>query len=182
MEEFVKSFNIFESEVAGLGSFGGLRYPGQIDPDSDTVEELRTVNFKDIGWNQIGDNGRNIIWLKPIFPFNADLSDGIIVDIQIIRDTFYQIHIGLAESLQGIGLGSKIYASLVLNFGHLYSGKGRRHNPVVNRIWRGLATIPEFTCVSGKIGDLCVLNENPDAENLIREFKRLDSRLSDFKA
>jgi hypothetical protein len=177
LKDFVKSFALSESDLADLGSFGGLRYPGQIEPDSEILEELRTVNFKDIGWDQIGDNGRNIIWLKPVFTFEADLSDGIVVDIQIVRDIFYQIHIGLAESLQGIGLGSKIYASLVFNFGHLYSGKGRRHNPVVNRIWKGLASIPEFTCVRGKLGDICVLNDNPDAEQLIREFKMLDSRL-----
>jgi hypothetical protein len=98
LKDFVKSFALFESDVADLGSFGGLRYPGQIEPDSEILEELRTVNFKDIGWDQIGDNGRNIIWLKPVFTFEADLSDGIVVDIQIVRDIFYQIHIGLAES------------------------------------------------------------------------------------
>jgi len=177
LKHFIKSFKIFESDIAGLGNLGGLRYPDQIELDESSLEFLKNLRFEDLQWEQIGDNGRNIIWLKPVFPFESNLSDGIVVDIQIIRDIFYQIHIGLSESLQGIGLGTKIYASLILNFGHLYSGKGRRHNPLVNKIWKNLGSIPGFTCISGKLGDLCVIDSNPDAELLIKEFKKLDSNL-----
>jgi hypothetical protein len=72
-----------------------------------------------------------------------------------------------------MGLGFKIYRSLIDWTGHLYSGKGRRQNPLVNRIWKKLADQPGVTCISSKLGDICISDKNPDKEILSSIFSKI---------
>ena len=84
---------------------------------------------------------------------------------------FYQIHISLDESLRKLGLGYKIYKALIMNFGHVYSGKGRRLNTSeVPRIWEKLNNEPGMTCVSNDIADMCVANNTPNKDELLSAF------------
>jgi len=101
------------------------------------------------------------------------VDEGIKVSFQIIGDLLYQIHIFLAKSLQGLGLGYKIYKAMVYEFGHVYSGKGRQQNTEeVPRIWQKLSSEKDFICKSGKIGTVCILNSNPDKDELLKLFKK----------
>ena len=84
----------------------------------------------------------------------------------------YQVHISLAEDLRGIGLGTKIYRSLVEWAGHLYSGKGRRLNPIIDKVWDRLKLDPRLECESSDFGDICVSPNNSNKERLLSIFKK----------
>lgn len=161
-----QSFKIFEASY----DTPGLRYPDQIDISDEEREIVKRIKWTDLDWEQIGDDGNTIAWLKMILPLDIDISDGVIVDVQIIKGTFYQIHISLAEELRGIGLGTKIYQSLVRWLGHIYSGKGRRQNPIMDKVWDKLRSDPKLKCASNSLGDLCVDTENSDADSYLATF------------
>ncbi len=151
----------------------GLRLPSQINTDEETIEIVKSLEWSDLDWEEIGSDGVSVIWLKLKLPVDLGIEEGVVVDIQLINDTFYQIHISLAESLRGIGLGTKIYRSLIDWAGHLYSGKGRRHNPIVNKVWKGLENDPEVTCVDNDIASICISNKNPNKKYLIEIFSQM---------
>lgn len=105
--------------------------------------------------------------LRVVLPWENDLEKGIALDLQLVKDALFQIHISMDENLQSYGLGYKIYKALILQFGHLYSGKGRRQNNVqVPKIWNKLNSEPGITCHSNKHMDACILDANPDKEGL----------------
>jgi len=99
--------------------------------------------------------------LGVILPGNKGPTDGIEVSIQMILDVFYQAHISLPEELRGKGLAVKIYRALVEKLGHLYSGKGRRQNPMIEKVWAKLKMEPNLRCAENSIGTACWL---PDDE------------------
>jgi len=151
---------------------GGLRFPEQIDIDKSDIDWVKKISWRDLDWKQIGDNGRNIIWLELDIPLETDIiKKGVIVDIQIIQGILYQIHITLAEELRGLGLGTKIYRSLVDWLGHLYSGIGRRHNPIINKVWARLKSALGVTCKSNELGDICISDKNPMKDELLEIFR-----------
>lgn len=159
------TFSLWESLTPGL------RIPDQIQLTEVELDNIKSIKWEDLDWEDFGNDGNSIVWLRPIAPFNENINKGIIVDIQLISDTFYQIHISLAESLRGIGLGTKIYRSLIDWAGHLYSGKGRRHNPIINNVWNNLKDYDGITCETSDIGDICISNKNPSKDQLLNLFK-----------
>jgi hypothetical protein len=161
------SFKIWESLQPGM------RIPNQVIVSDEDIEDIKKVKWTDLDWEQIGDDGNTIIWLKMVQPFTDEISNGVIVDIQLIQDTFYQIHINIAENLRGIGLGTKIYRSIIEWAGHLYSGKGRRHNPIINDVWDNLKSESGVTCASNELGDICVSNLNPKGDELLNIFNSI---------
>lgn len=150
-----------------------MRLPKEIKLTQNEEDQIKKVDWKQLDWKDSGNDGNKIVWLDLISPFNDKIKSGIVVDIQLINEHIYQIHISLAESIRNLGLGSKIYRSLVDWAGHLYSGKGRRHNPLVNKIWKKLADQPGVTCISSKLGDICISDENPEKELLSSIFNRI---------
>lgn len=151
----------------------GMRLPKEIVLTQDEENQIKQIDWKQLDWNDIGDDGNKIIWLDLINPFNDKIKSGIIVDIQLVNKHIYQIHISLAKSLRNMGLGFKIYRSLVDWAGHIYSGKGRRHNYLVNSIWKKLVDQPGVTCISSKLGDICISDKNPDKEILSLIFNKI---------
>jgi len=127
------------------------------------------LNWSDIIIDQKTESSP--IQLSVNVPWDSNISEGIAVDLQIINDTLFQIHISLSDDLQGLGLGYKIYKALIMTYGHLYSGKGRRQNTTqVPKIWSKLNSDSEITCASNDNGDICVLNANPDRDTLLGYF------------
>ena len=147
-----------------------LRVPDQIEVWKDEKEIIKNLSWMDLDWKEIGSDGSSIIWLEMSIPIDLDISKGVVVDIQLIKDVLYQIHISLAEDLRGIGLGTKIYRSLIDWAGHLYSGKGRRHNPIINKVWDNLKDEYGVTCANNDLGDICISNNNPDKDKLLDLF------------
>ena len=169
MKNYVKSYQLWESNQF----FPNMRLVKPINLNNPEIQQVKEVNWEELDWDKIGDDGKNIVWLDLISPFNENIRNGIVVDIQLIGDHIYQVHISLADSLQDLGLGSKIYRSLVDWAGHLYSGKGRRHNPLVNKIWKGLRDQTGVTCISSRLGDICISNSNPDKDLLMSIFNEI---------
>ena len=169
MKNYIKPYHLWESS----NMFPGMRLTKPVELTQVEIDQVKNVDWKELDWDKVGDDGKNMIWLGLISPFNENIKDGIIVDIQLIGDHIYQIHISLAESLRGMGLGSKIYRSLVDWAGHLYSGKGRRHNPIVNKIWKDLRDQEGVTCLSSKLGDICISDKNPEKELLLSIFNKI---------
>lgn len=151
----------------------GLRIPDQIEYDPQEIEILKRIKWSDLKWREIGDDGYSIVWLECSLPIEIDLSTSAIVDIQLIQEQFYQIHISLSESLRGIGLGAKIYRSLIDWLGHVYSGIGRRQNPVINKVWQKLKQDSSLTCSSSSIADICISNKHPKGKELLASFRSL---------
>jgi hypothetical protein len=149
----------------------GLRIPDHIEFHPQEIEILKRVGWRDMQWKEIGDDGHSIVWLECYIPIDIDISTAVIVDIQLIREEFYQIHISLSESLRGLGLGVKIYRSLIDWLGHVYSGIGRRQNPVVNHIWSKLKMDITLQCSSSSIADICISKKNPKGKELLSRFR-----------
>lgn len=143
-----------------------LRVPKNTTVSSSDIVAIKNLQWTDIKIDDLGGDG-NIAHLAITLPIDTPITQGIVVDIQVLRGMIYQIHIHMAEQLQGLGLGYKIYKALIADLGHLYSGKGRRMNPNVTKIWEKLKTDPSISCVSNSNGDLCMKKGNPDAEDLI---------------
>ena len=111
----------------------------------------------------------NLMNLGVILPGDSIPHPGIVLTLQVIHDYLYQPHITLDESLMRKGLATKIYRALIEKLGHLYSGKGRRQNPVVDKIWAKLKRDNTIDCAGSSIGDACWTIDNPDGED-IRSF------------
>lgn len=165
----ILSYSLWES----LERFGGIRYPDQIQLTDQQKEKVKGIEESDLSWEEIGNNGHNIIWFKlNLDSLDFDISDGVAVDVQLVIDEkFYQLHIGLAEDLKGLGLGTKICKSLVIDLGHIYTGKGRVHNPIIWDLLKKLEDDPRIECHHNEIGVLCVSKLNPDREELISMFR-----------
>ncbi len=167
----ILNYSMWESTHNNIESVG-LRIPDQISISDADIADVKLIEWTDLDWEEFGNDGNVIIWLKSSQPFTDEISKGIVVDIQLIHNTFYQIHISLAEELRGIGLGTKIYRSLVNWAGHLYSRKGRRQNPIIDKVWNKLKNVDDVTCVSDEMGDICISNSNPNIDNLLNIFTR----------
>lgn len=151
----------------------GLRLPSQLELSEEEIEIIKNLSWRDLDWDTIGDDGKSVIWLELKLPVELDIKDGVVVDIQLINKSLYQIHIQLAEEIRGIGLGTKIYRSLIEWAGHLYSGRRRRHNPIITKVWDKLKREPGLECASNDLGDICVSKLNPNKDELIKYFKNI---------
>jgi hypothetical protein len=151
------------SEALNLPSF---RLPKNVSLSDEEIAALKAVNWSDIKIDDLGGEG-NIAHLAVIFPFKTQTSNGIVIDIQVIKNTIYQIHIHMTKELQGLGLGYKIHKALINDLGHLYAGKGRTLNPFINNIWDKLKKDNDILCVSNENGDLCMRKDNPNMEELV---------------
>ena len=109
------------------------------------------------------------MYLGVILPGDSEPLEGLELTIQVVMNALYQPHISLPEELRGKGLTVKIYRALVERLGHLYSGKGRRQNPMIDRVWAKLKMDPTVRCAENSIGTACWL---PDDElgNSLEDF------------
>lgn len=157
-----------EYELSEYGS-GMLSLTKKVDVSDEDKEQIKNLSYKDITLEP--QNESSPVKIKVSLPLENDFSPGIALDIQLVGDIFYQIHISLDESLRGLGLGYKIYKALIMEFGHVYSGKGRRQNlNQVPKIWAKLNNDPDMTCVSNDIADMCVANIAPNKDELLSAF------------
>lgn len=142
-----------------------FRVTKQIDLAPDEKLAIQNVRSEDLVIDDLGGNN-NVAHLRVVFPFETKASDSIVVDIEIINGGIYQIHMHMPETLQGLGLGYKIYKALIFDYGHLYSGKGRVMNPIIKYIWGKLEKTSGIECIKSAIGELCVSQSNPHKEEL----------------
>lgn len=142
-----------------------FRLPKNVSISNEDKKIIQQIKWEDLKINDLGGSGK-IAHLSVDLPVENIPSDSIVIDIQLIEDKIYQMHIHLPENLRGLGLGYKIYKAVIHDLGHLYSGVGRRLNPMVTKIWDKLKKDSDFECVSNTIGDLCMIKNHPEKEEL----------------
>jgi hypothetical protein len=167
MKDFIKKL-LRENLIESI-NIPSMRLPKKVEIDDNTKNKLKNVSWKDLKISDNGGDGNSFVYLGINLPYGeGSLDKGIAINIQIIKGEIYQIHIALTDELQGLGLGIKIYEALIHDLGHLYSGKGRRMNPVINKIWDNLHNDPDIECHSNENGDLCMIKNNPDKDKLLK--------------
>jgi hypothetical protein len=149
-------------EALNIPSF---RIPKDVKFSDEEKLAIKNIKWSDLKIDDLGGSGK-IAYLGINIPSVTSATEAIIVDIQVINDMIYQMHIHMPEDLRGLGLGYKIYKAVIHDLGHLYSGKGRRLNPMVTKIWDKLKNDTDFDCVSSELGDLCMLKNHPNKEEL----------------
>ena len=169
MKNLAKSFKVWESINVGPR----LRLPKQVEVDVSELYWIKELKWDDLEWSEIGGDGDDIIWLDINTVLDTELFDGVVVDIQRINNTFNQIHIDMAEGLRGIGLGTKIYKSLIHYLGHIYSSKRRRNNPIIEEVLKTISKDRNITHVSNDLGDLYVYNDFEFSSDIINYFKEI---------
>lgn len=127
--------------------------------------DIQGIDWKGIRFVRLESEG-NLMNLGVILPGENEPNPEIQLTIQVIYDYLYQPHITLGEEIRRKGLATKIYRALIQRLGHLYSGKGRRQNPMVDKIWNKLKSDPSIDCASSEIGDACWTLDNPDGEDI----------------
>jgi len=146
-----------------------LSLPSNVD-----ISYKEILMIKNLKWSDLilePQNEISPVNIKVDFPWESEVSKGIALDIALVKDMFYQIHISLDKNLRGLGLGYKIYKALIMNFGHIYSGKGRKLNKLeVPKIWDKLKNDSEITCVANDIADMCIANNTPNKDELLNNF------------
>lgn len=150
-----------------------LRLPKHIDVDNNDRRWISMIKWSDISWENIGGDGDSIYWLEMKLPLDTDISDGVVVDVQVIKNTLNQIHIDLTEDLRGLGLGTNIYISLIHELGHIYSSKRRRLNPLIDKLIDTLSKRSDIIHVKNDLGDLLVSKHFNMGNQLVDYFKAI---------
>lgn len=143
-----------------------FRLPKNISISNEEIDKLKTVDWSTIKVVDLGGSS-NVAHLSVVFPFKTIANKSIVIDIQVIKNTLYQVHIQLPEAIRNIGLGYKIYKALIKDLGHIYSGSGRVLNSNINNIWNKLFTDPTISCKAGGLGKICVDNSVPNRNELL---------------
>lgn len=148
----------------------GISQAIKITPE--LINKIKNINWNELKIIENGSEGNIHHFNIEIPNTNKQLTNNLIVDIQIIKDYIYQIHINIPKQIQGYKLGYKIYKKMIYYLGALYSGKGRRQNPIVNKIWDRLKTDNDVECHSNNIADICFSKNVPEEEkkNILTQF------------
>lgn len=165
LSELSKSNNKVNEDISSM--VPKLRLGKQVSLSPKELEAIKNVNWNDIKIDDLGNDGHSIVHLGISFPFKTNAVDGIVVDIQMLKGDIYQVHISLADALQRLGLGYKIYKALIHDLGHLYSAKRRRLNPTVDKIWDKLSHDSDIECRIDNDFNLCMIKNNPNKEQIL---------------
>lgn len=140
------------------------------------IEARDYFQVEEIDWRQLEfvqlDQVGNLTQLGVVFPGETEPVPGLHLTIQLVMDSLYQPHITIPEGLRRKGLAVKIYRALIEALGHLYSGKGRRQNPMIEKIWAKLMADPTLRCADSPIGTACWLPRDemgPSLEEFLEE-------------
>lgn len=132
------------------------RLPQRPSITDEEKQRIQMWDYTDIDFEQM--NSDSPIQLKVITPLEEKIERAIVLDVQVINNNIYQLHIALHDELQHLGLGYKIYKRFIDLFGNVYSGKGRQHNDAeIPRIYDKLSKEPNIECKDMGYGTLCML-------------------------
>jgi hypothetical protein len=123
--------------------------------------KIAQLDWRDIQFVQLEQEG-NLMQVGVLLPGDKVANPEITLTLQIIHDALYQPHIEIGEMYRRQGLAFKIYRALIDLLGHLYSGKGRRLNPMIDQLWAKLRLQSDLEGAHSELGDLVWKKENPD--------------------
>lgn len=161
MKKFIKS-KLHEA----FGSSATL--PENIEVDEKTLILLKNMSWNNINIEPAGDDGHSKINMDVIFndPQLQFVSNGIVFTIQLISDTYYHPHLFIAKSIQGIGLGAKIFKAFIMEFGHIYVTEARTLNKDAFKMINKLVNDPDFETIKSDLGVMIIKKGNPDTDAL----------------
>jgi hypothetical protein len=136
--------------------------------ENSKFSQVDNLDWRDIKFTRLESEG-NLMNLGVILPGDDVPNPEIILTLQTIRGVLYQPHITIGERFRRRGLAFKIYRALIERLGHLYSGKGRRLNPMIDQLWAKLRLQPDLEGAHSSIGDAVWTKDNPDGEDF-RQF------------
>jgi hypothetical protein len=144
--------------------------PKTISITADELSILKAVTWKDVVINEKDNDGHSKLFMEVTFTNHAlnNVSSAIDFTIELRHDTYYQPHMFLSPSIQGISLGPKILKAFIMDFGHIYAGKGRTLNDDANKMLSKLTNDPELESFSDDIGLLVMKKGNPDKDTLLK--------------
>ena len=151
-------------------SIPNLRIHKDIKISDEEKSKIKGLNASNLIISQ-GEFDGTIANMNVALPWDSAVNDGgIITDIQILKSGLYQIHISISDDIRGLGVGYKTYVALIHDLGHLYSGKGRMQNTSeVPRIWDKLNNESDITVHNNELGNIAILNNNPNKDMLLKK-------------
>lgn len=140
-----------------------------IEVSQDELSILKEIQWSDIMIGENGDDGKATLYMSVTFKNDMlnNVSNGINFSIQLLHDTYYQPHMFLSPSIQGIGLSPKILKAFIMEFGHIYAGKGRTINQDANKMLAKLTNDPDMESFNDDLGLLILKKGNPDKVSLL---------------
>lgn len=165
LEDIMKKF-IKRKLHEAFGS--SVKLPKNIEINENIKNLLKALTWKDINVEVSGDDGYSKINMDVLFKNQElqNISEGIVFTIQLINETYYHPHLFMAKSLQGIGLGQKIFKAFIIEFGHIYVSEARIVNQDALKMVSKLTTDPDFETIKGELGIMIIKKGNPDMEAL----------------
>jgi hypothetical protein len=134
------------------------------------IDLIKKVDYKNIVLTPM--NSESPVKIKVDVPGVENISNGIDLYILLTESELYQIDINMVEELRGMGLGYKIYLSFITQFGHIYSGNGRRQNDrEVVSIWNKLKSESGLEVYENDKGKICIVSGMENNEYLLNKFK-----------
>ncbi len=126
----------------------------RIDENENKKQVINNISWDDINIS-LSYTGVNGDTYNVGLPSNDYSRNGIDLKIQLLGGIFNQTHISLPKKWQGFGLVTKIYKAAAYSLGHIVSAKGRRHNPLMDKIWSKLMADQDVQCYDNEIMTIC---------------------------
>lgn len=164
MKKFIKHKLI---EALAVPSF---KLPQKVNVNDNLLNILKTITWRDIIVENIGDDGISTLYMYIGFKNHElnSISEGIVFTIQLLHDTYYQPHLFITSTLQSIGLGPKILKAFIMEYGHIYAGKGRTLNQDANKMLSKLATDGDLESYNSNHGLLILKKGVSNRNNLMK--------------
>ena len=155
-----------------------FKMPEPIQITDKEKSELQNLKWESI---KIKDPSETSTSTSDIFTMNFDLGklnhilSGIVFKIESDnRTSLYQAHIQLYKDLQGIGLATKLYRSVLEEFGHLVSKKSKRvSDKEISGLYQKLAKDNKIDFFDRNGNFLLLHKGNPEYKNILDTFKAI---------
>jgi len=143
MKDFIRDKLRFIFEDISLPKID-LKSNGNVTDDDKLL--LQKIDWKDIDFD--AKPSGNLVSLTFKLPEGYPDISNITMYLKKLPSGLFSVHdIKLADNQKGLGLGYKIYKSIIMNAGNLHSGKKMRMNTTeIPKIWNKLAKDPDIIC------------------------------------
>lgn len=146
-----------------------LNYKNDLGLDAEELDKIKNISPGQLVVEQ-GEYDGEVAQIIINMPWDSPINDsvGLNVNLQVLGGSLYQIHIFLSQDIRGLGLGYKIFKTIINEFGHLYSSPDNRINDnEIPRIWEKLDDEPNIESYSNDGVNIAILNTNPNKDELL---------------
>lgn len=146
-----------------------MRVPEQIKLTNDQKSIVKGIKWQDIEILDVESD-------EDIFNFKFDikglnLSNAIVFTVRNVNDLYKIQNVWIAEDLQKLDLGYKLYRVVIEDIGHLYSPASGRHNLIqVPKIYNKLMSDSKLDVIKSNNDYLFILESNPNYTEIKHKF------------